>query len=59
GPATTAGPRGRGGDSALRRASCPAHCGRKWSSIEMLSRLLSDVPFQHLGQNSPPDFHQF
>ena len=28
----------------LRRASCPAHCGHKWSSTEMLLRLLSQFP---------------
>jgi len=36
-------PRGRGGDSVLRRTSCPAHCGRKWPTNELLllSRSLS------------------
>jgi hypothetical protein len=29
---------GRGGDSVLCRASCPAPCGRKWSTNEVLSR---------------------
>jgi len=31
---------GRGGDSALRRTSCSAHCGYKWSTNELLLRLL-------------------
>jgi hypothetical protein len=28
----------------LRRASCPAPCGRKWSTIELLLRVLSQLP---------------
>jgi len=53
GPAPVDGPQGKGGDAALCRASCSAHCGRKWSTNEML--LPSELLLRSLSLNSIPE----